>query len=302
MGLLKKDIVPNKQVLIEAVALPLLGLKRISMHVLRLDKIHPIASGNKLFKLHYHLLEALKQGKESVVTLGGPFSNHIIATAFAAKQVGLKTMGIVRGHTPSVLSTTLQNAVALGMQLHFVDKPTYQQIKETQHCSIMANAYFINEGGAGPLGEKGATEILSGIENIEQYTHIACAIGTGTMVKGIYSTSLPHQTVIGVPVLKGFDDWLSNSHLELDKEKKINILSQYHFGGYAKKTDALLQCMNSFYHQTQIPTDFVYTGKLLFALLDSIASNYFLPGSNLLMIHSGGLQGNASLPPTALNF
>jgi len=137
----------------------------------------------------------------------------------------------------------------------------------------------------------------------ENYTHICCAAGTGTMTGGLIMSSLPSQRVISISVLKN----------NIGLEEKINQLLQanannfetihdYHVGGYAKYKPELIDFMNRFYTTTGIPSDFVYTGKLFFAITDLIQNNFFPPSGKLLLIHSGGLQGNASLSKGTLIF
>lgn len=280
--------------------LPLLREKRVSLDVLRLDQIHPIVSGNKYFKLKYYLQEALEQQKKVIITYGGAFSNHIVATAYMANSINLKSVGLIRGERPPVLSHTLQKAMELGMELSFISREAYAKKQDIKLAND--HNYIINEGGEGVLGIKGASEILQWVKK-EKYTHVACAVGTATMLKGICSASMPTQSVIGIPVLKGFDNWRHSYAMPLHEyPENICLISNYHWGGYARANADLLAFMNDFYRQTQIPTDFVYTGKLLYAVMDLIEKNYFSPGSTLLVIHSGGLQGNASLPAQTLDF
>jgi 1-aminocyclopropane-1-carboxylate deaminase len=281
--------------------LPLLWEKGISLDVLRLDQIHPIVSGNKYFKLKYYLQEALEQQKKAIITYGGAFSNHIVATAYMANSINLKSVGLIRGERPPVLSHTLQKAMELGMDLNFISREAYAKKHDTELANNPHN-YMINEGGEGALGIKGASEILQLVKK-ENYTHIACAVGTATMLKGICSASSPTQSVIGIPVLKGFDNWRHSYAMPLNEyPENICLITNYHWGGYARKNADLLAFMNNFYRQTQIPTDFVYTGKLFYAVMDLIEKNYFSPGSALLVIHSGGLQGNGSLLTQPLDF
>jgi 1-aminocyclopropane-1-carboxylate deaminase/D-cysteine desulfhydrase-like pyridoxal-dependent ACC family enzyme len=155
------------------------------------------------------------------------------------------------------------------------------------------NYYIIPEGGAGVTGETGASEIPKYADG-NNYTHISCAVGTGTMFNGIKKTISIDQKLLGVVVLKGWN--------EESKISKAKLLLNYHFGGYAKHTPELLSFMNEFYKSTIIPTDFVYTGKLAFAIFDLIEKDHFQHGSNILMIHSGGLQGNSSLQKGSLIF
>ncbi|MGQ0738399.1 MAG: 1-aminocyclopropane-1-carboxylate deaminase/D-cysteine desulfhydrase [Bacteroidota bacterium] len=273
----------------------------IGADMLRLDKIHPLISGNKWFKLRYYLQEAKQQNKERIVTSGGAWSNHIIATAAACKLRSISCTGIIRGERPAVLSNTLQQAAELGMEFIFISRGDYAAQKIPEHLQNETN-YTIPQGGYGVAGARGASEMLNYCDR-EKYTHICCAVGTGTMLAGLADAALPLQQVIGISVLK------NNSQPEKDVKnliKKENnnfrILYDYHSGGYAKYNVQLIYFMNEFFRQTGIPTDFVYTGKLSFAVTDLVQKDFFPPRSRLLLIHSGGLTGNASLKKGLLIF
>jgi 1-aminocyclopropane-1-carboxylate deaminase len=265
----------------------------IRVSVLRLDRIHPVISGNKWFKLKYYLEDARQQHKKKIVTFGGAWSNHIVATAAACACEGFSSAGIIRGETPAVLSASLLKAQEYGMELHFTNRTDYGEkiipaVLDHEQC------YFINEGGYGKKGAKGAAGILDYCQ--PGFTHCCCAVGTGTMMAGLVNSVLPEQKVIGISVLKNNLEAEKQVQQLLNEEKKDwQIVHDYHFGGYAKYTDVLIQFMNEFFSSTNIPSDFVYTGKLFFAVSDMIRDGFFPPGSNLLLVHSGGLQGNSSL-------
>jgi 1-aminocyclopropane-1-carboxylate deaminase len=271
----------------------------LEVSVLRLDKFHPVISGNKWFKLRYYLEDAKAKGKKSIVTFGGAWSNHIIATAAAGKLNGFNTTGIIRGEEPAVLSPTLQSAKEHGMELVFVSREEYSE--KNIPASYLADEYYIiKEGGYGTPGAEGAATIIDG--HIEPYTHFCCAAGTGTMAAGLAIAAKSRQ-VVAISVLK------NNHSLEPMIRALLNsgvnpplINHDYHFDGYAKYQPALLQFMNDLYRDTQIPTDFVYTAKLFYAVRDLIAKNFFPTGSRILLIHSGGLQGNLSLRKGTLMF
>lgn len=268
---------------------PRLKNKNVSLDILRLDKIHPVISGNKWFKLKYHLVNFNAGNYNGIVTFGGAWSNHIVATACMCYQQKIKCVGVIRGERPSQLSYTLRDAENYGMKLKFISREDY---KNKNDIAGFDGYYIIPEGGAGDAGEKGAREILEYADG-KNYTHIACAVGTGTMFNGICN-SISEKQILGVVVLKGWK--------EDHKNDNAKLLLNYHFGGYAKHTPELLSFMNEFYKQTNIPTDFVYTGKLVFAIFDLVKKDHFKEDSRILMIHSGGLQGNASLQKGSLIF
>jgi 1-aminocyclopropane-1-carboxylate deaminase len=274
-------------------SIDLLKEKEISITVLRLDKIHPVISGNKWFKLQYYLKEAKAQNKKKIVTFGGAWSNHIIATAAACKLNGFASTGIIRGEEPVALSPTLQLAMEYGMQLYFISREDYNEKKVPAELQSEEH-YLINEGGYGEKGAGGASDILNYTE--KDFTHCCCVVGTGTMMAGLIRTVSPDQKVIGISVLKNNHELEKNVRsLLINEPKQWQIIHDYHFGGYAKYKPELIDFMNEFYRQTNISSDFVYTGKLFFAVSDLVKNCFFPAGSKLLLIHSGGLQGNASL-------
>ena len=290
-------------VTVDALHLNELEEKNIFADVLRLDKIHPVISGNKWFKLKYYLEEAKKNNSKQILTFGGAYSNHIAAAACVAKAIGIKSTGIIRGEQSSTLSHTLLHAKSYGMQLEFISRDDYKKRNEASFHAMLSErfsgAMIIPEGGAGANGIKGSAEIRS-LFNSDAYSHILCAAGTGTMFSGLAKDAGSNQKTIGICVLKGMHSEYGELIGRNNSHHVIN--HDYHFGGYAKKTDTLIRFMNAFYEQTHLPTDFVYTGKLFYAAIDLIKKNYFHPSSRLLLIHSGGLQGNASLKPETLIF
>jgi 1-aminocyclopropane-1-carboxylate deaminase len=274
--------------------------------VLRLDVIHPIISGNKWFKLKEYLKDAESLHKKTIVTFGGAFSNHILATAAAAELFGFKSIGIIRGEEPINLSFTLQEAKKYRMQLYFLSRETYKQKKLPQAILDdydQNDIYLISEGGYGIKGMEGAASILHETD-FSSYTHIIAAVGTGTMLAGLTYRSYPNQKVIGISVLK--NNYSLSTEIEQllpeNKHHQYTLLHDYHFGGYAKYKPELIHFMNEWYSKTRIPSDFVYTAKMFFAVNDLIKQSYFLSDSRILLIHSGGLQGNNSLTKGTLIF
>jgi len=309
----------NYPLSIDEVDLPLLTQRQIRLDVLRLDKIHPVISGNKWFKLKGWLRLATGSTVRHIVTFGGAWSNHIIAAACAGQAAGLRTSGIIRGEKPARLSDTLLAASGYGMELEFISRALYRQKDDPAFLRELSDRYpgaiIIPEGGAGAPGIAGSQEILDAVDK-SRYSHILCAVGTGTMFRGLVAAAAPGQPVLGIAVLKGFQDLPGSDSPSstagpdgsflapppANEAPPHRIIPDYHFGGYARQTDALLDFMNEFHQTTGIPSDFVYTGKLFYATLDLIGSNLFPPHSSLLVIHSGGLQGNQSLPGGRLHF
>ena len=279
--------------------------QQVRAAVLRLDEIHPVISGNKWFKLQPYLAGALQQHKKAVLTFGGAWSNHIVATAAACAENGLVSIGIIRGEQPAVLSQTLLQAQQYGMQLFFVSRTDYKMkvIPGAAYGVLKKwDVYVVPEGGYGVNGMRGSMSILKSLDT-KPFSHVIAAVGTGTMLAGLINSAQPQQKIIGISVLKNnFSIETAVRNLLPDEKNDFRIIHDFHFGGYAKHMPELLQFMNTWYQQTGIPTDFVYTAKTFFAADQLISRNYFPAGSSVLLIHSGGLQGNRSLPARTLVF
>ena len=279
---------------------------KIKVSILRLDEIHPIISGNKLFKLYYFLEEAKKMTYKKVITFGGSYSNHLAATAFACKKSNLKCIGFVRGEKPAVLSPTLLFCIENGMQLVFLNRAAYQKINEHNFLQQLKKEFgepiLIPEGGFSLKGAKGAA-LINQFYNDTRYTHVCLAAGTATTFAGIINSCKNDCEILGFSVLKNMNDIDKRlKELQVNTAKKFSFINDYHFGGYAKKTDELISFINRFYGQHKIPLDFVYTGKMMFGVNDLIRKSYFPSGSKILCIHTGGLQGNNSLAKGVLKF
>lgn len=279
----------------------------ISLSVLRLDLIHPVISGNKWFKLKQYLIDARQVQASTIVSFGGAYSNHIVATACAAANDGFASIGIIRGEEPVVYSQSLRDATDYGMKLVFLSRSDYNERKRNPDISWLtkeAECYVIPEGGMGENGVLGAAEIWKLIDDPAAFTDIVVAVGTGTTAAGIISGALPGQRITGISAMKNNNALQSEIEALLNRSNKdgFRIIHDYHFGGYGKHTPELLYWMNQFYHMSTIPLDFVYTGKMMFGVFDLIEKGYFSAGAKILAIHTGGIQGNRSLPDDALEY
>ena len=272
--------------------------------LLRLDLLHPVVSGNKFYKLRYYIELAIENGTSTIASFGGPYSNHIVALAYTAKEAGLKSIGYIRTNEDEPITPSLKEAKAYGMELVYLGRMEFQSKKDAILNSSDTNTdcFFIDEGGYGAIGAKGAATILTE-HNTTHYNYIICAVGTGTMLAGIINAADTHQKIIGIPVLKneGSIESEINALLE-DKNRRYTLLHQFHQGGYAKTNPMMLDFMNRLWDTEKIPTDIVYTSKLLFGVEQLIQENYFEKDASILVIHSGGLQGNRSLPEGSLKF
>jgi 1-aminocyclopropane-1-carboxylate deaminase len=276
----------------EEVSYPIFEQKNIRLFVKRDDLIHPFISGNKWRKLKYNLIKASQQKQNHLVTFGGAYSNHLLATAAAGAKFGFKTTAFVRGE--KVDNSLLSLCKIHGMNLIFTSRETYKykkQLFET-HFAEDTNAYFIDEGGSGEEAELGCREIIS--ELSETYDYIFCAAGTGTTSAGIINAiniAKLETTFMMIPVLKGGAFLKDDIEPLLIHKPNYHILDQYHFGGYAKTTPELIQFIKDFTTKTGILLDPVYTGKSMYAIKDLAQQDFFKPNSKVLMIHTGGIFG-----------
>lgn len=285
----------------------LLRRKKVQLDILRLDEIHPVVSGNKWFKLQYYLIDATEKGYDSLLTFGGAYSNHIVATAYAARQHGFKATGIIRGEAPKIWSPTLLEATALGMELIFLPRKIFGTLKRNDFPEELEQRfgkhYIIPEGGYGKPGVRGAQEIMDTIKP-RYYTHFVAAVGTGTTLTGILQSSKNDQQVVGISAMKnnhGLEAEIRHLY-EKPLPERFYLFHDYHFDGFAKYNEALISFINTFYLNSSVPLDFVYTAKMMYGALDLVKKGFFPAGSSILTIHSGGLQGNRSLKEGLLRF
>ena len=266
----------------------------ITLFIKREDLLHPEMSGNKIRKLKYNLIQAKKENKNTLLTFGGAFSNHILAVAAAGKERGFKTIGIIRGEElreKIEQNQTLQKVQKFGMFLEFVTRQEYRVKNNPEFIMELGTKfgdfYLIPEGGTNELAIKGCEEILTPED--EKFDFICCAVGTGGTISGIVNCSKDGQQVLGFPALKG--DFLREDIRSFVSRANWELITAYHFGGYGKVTEELIQFINEFYQIYKIPLDPVYTGKMMFGVMDLIKKNHFPKNSKVLIIHTGGLQG-----------
>ncbi len=267
----------------------------VTLTVKREDLLHPVISGNKYRKLKYNLEEARRLQKDTLLTFGGAYSNHIAAVAGAGKEFGFKTIGIIRGEELNNKineNATLRFAQECGMQFEFISREQYRKKEHPDFATRLQrdfdNFYLIPEGGTNQLAIKGCEEILT--QEDVKFDCICVPIGTGGTISGLINSAKANQKILGFSALKG--DFI------IDEVKKLTIRREnwrvntdYHFGGYGKINDKLITFINQFKLQTGIPLDPIYTGKMLYGIIDLASKKYFEKNSNILVIHTGGLQG-----------
>lgn len=270
----------------------------ITVQIKREDLLHPFISGNKFRKLKYNILQAKTENQDTLLTFGGAFSNHIAAAAYAGKEYGFKTIGIIRGdelREKILENPTLQFAQDCGMQFKFVSREAYRHKTEVDFLENLkqefGDFYLVPEGGTNEFAVKGCEEILTYED--KEFDYVCCAVGTGGTISGLINSSLPHQKVLGFPALKG--EFLNEDIRKFARNPNWELITDYHFGGYGKVNPELIAFINHFFEENNIPLDPIYTGKMVFGVMDLIQKNYFKENSKILLIHTGGLQGIAGM-------
>jgi 1-aminocyclopropane-1-carboxylate deaminase len=268
----------------------------VRLDMLRLDLVDEMVSGNKWFKLIRNL-QAAAGRHAAVLTFGGAWSNHLVATAAAAARSGFGSIGVVRGlHAAEHLTPTLQRCVELGMQLHFVSRADYAQRGDPAFLAALQQRYdhpfIVPEGGANREGREGAALIARYID--PGYTDICVSVGSGTTLAGLRMALPATQRITGFAPMKGgryleqqIAGWLPPA-----RHQNWRIIDAYHFGGFGKMPELLEIFMREFHEHHSIPLDRVYTAKMMYGVLDLLQQDYFPPGAKILCIHTGGLQGN----------
>lgn len=265
--------------------------------------LHAQVQGNKWRKLKYNIQHASHNGYNTLLTFGGVYSNHIYATAAAAKWFGFKSIGVIRGSAEAPLTPTLQFALQSGMQLHYVDRETYRQKENPAYLNVLRQQFgdvcILPEGGTNTYALKGVQELVHEIEI--DFNYIVTACGTGGTLAGMVSALKPGQKAIGFSALKGEDSLTQNVIRLLELEGKYNgqtfeVNFDYHMGGYAKANRALFDFIITFYQTTGIRLEPVYTGKMMMGLFDLIRKGRFAEGSVIVAVHTGGLQGLSGYP------
>ncbi|WP_068544969.1 1-aminocyclopropane-1-carboxylate deaminase/D-cysteine desulfhydrase [Thalassotalea crassostreae] len=271
----------------------------ISVMIKRDDLIHPVISGNKWRKLKYNLLQAKAENKNTILSFGGAFSNHIHALAYACNVQDLNSIGIIRGEPEYANNFTLRWSKHWGMDLNFVDRKTYKQRDNPDYIDQLSiqypNAYIVPEGGSNELALPGMGEVITEINEQADFDYLLTPVGSGGTLAGLVKADNNKHKLLGISVLKqqGYLDDEVNKLLESDDNRFKNwqILNDFHRGGYAKYKKEDAKRIYQFSQQTGIPFEPVYSGKMLLAFLDLLEQGYFPEKSKIVLLHTGGLQG-----------
>jgi 1-aminocyclopropane-1-carboxylate deaminase/D-cysteine desulfhydrase-like pyridoxal-dependent ACC family enzyme len=277
---------------------PLFEAKGVAVYLKRDDLLHRYVQGNKWRKLKYNLQQAVLNGHATLLTFGGPYSNHIYATAAAARMFNFRSIGIIRGEEPENKSPTLQFAAEQGMELCFLNREDYRLMSHWENAESLrarfGNFYPVPEGGTNMFALQGAAEIVEEIDI--PFDFITTAVGTGGTLAGLVAGLKGNKQVIGFSSLKGADTLTETVNKLVEQYSaecynNFQLNFHYTFGGYAKVKPELIEFIKNFRAMHQIMLEPVYTGKMMFGLYDLIDKNHFAKGSTIVALHTGGLQG-----------
>ncbi|WP_033137709.1 1-aminocyclopropane-1-carboxylate deaminase/D-cysteine desulfhydrase [Aeromonas finlandensis] len=277
---------------------PLLTRYGVELWCKRDDLIHPAISGNKWRKLKYHLIHAKEQGKQHLLSFGGAYSNHIHALAAAGCQSGLRTTGIIRGESDAVSNSTLRDAKCWGMDLVFVDRQSYRRRQDPDWLAQFdaPDTLIVPEGGSSPLAIPGVAELVSEVPFSPDLWVLPCASG-GTLA-GLIAGKREREQILAIAVLKGggfIADEVCRLHPAAASISGWRIALDHHDGGYAKFSPALWQWVQDFSATTGLPLEPIYSGKAMWGLFREMTAGRIAPGSKIVFIHTGGMQGLAGL-------
>lgn len=279
---------------------PLFHAYGVELAIKREDMLHPLVSGNKWRKLKYNLLETRKQGYQTLLSFGGAYSNHIHALAAVGRELDFSTIGLIRGESFARDNPTLSYARQCGMQLHFVDRSTYRRRYDADYIQELTGyfgpCYLLPEGGSNQLAVKGVAEMWQEVS--EPFAYVALAAGTGATAAGVIRGAPADTEVRVFAALKGGGFLRHDIPQYLDDSPNIahwQLYDDYHFGGYARITPQLIAFMDRFEALHKIPLDPVYTAKMLYGVYAQIREGKIAPGSRVLAIHTGGLQGRRGM-------
>ncbi len=310
---------PTPVIPLERVEHPLFRKQNIRLDMLRIDKTDPLISGNKWFKLKYNLAEAKKQKHHTLLSFGGPYSNHLHALASAATQYNFNSIGIIRGEQQLPLNPTLADVTAQGMKLYYIDRKSYRNKHQPDTISrikaeienndpfnigsLAGQFYLLPEGGTNSLAVTGAAEIVRFIPDTTDYVCVSCGTG-GTMagiISGLSHRHNSHCKVLGFPAMKGgqflqafIEQLLSRQNLS-SNTIPWQLFYQWSFGGFGKLNRQLAVFLDDFEQKYQIDLDPIYTAKMMYAIVSMAEANFFSPGSRIVAIHTGGLQGRRGM-------
>lgn len=257
------------------------------------DLIHPEISGNKWRKLKYNIEKYFRSECTSILTFGGAFSNHLYATAAACDRLNIPCIGIVRGSDVDLDNPTMEFCRNKNMKLVPVSRSEYfekERSNKTYQLILENHSLVIPEGGNNVDGVMGTKELFNELYtqldaiNTSKGYQIACPVGTGTTISGVFKSELSNQQVFGFMAAKdvALEKRLANNGIHLLKSKNWS-----RFGSY---DHTLIEFIQHLYNKTSVYFDPIYGAKMMHTLIHSDLLKKH-KNEPFVIIHTGGLQG-----------
>ncbi|KUJ64375.1 1-aminocyclopropane-1-carboxylate deaminase [Streptomyces albus subsp. albus] len=259
------------------------------------DLIHPDIPGNKWRKLAPNLRAAARAGRQTLLTFGGAYSNHLRATAAAGRLLGLATVGVIRGEelADRPLNPSLARCAADGMRLHFVSRDTYRRKAEPAVLEALrarfGDCLVLPEGGSNAAAATGSAELGRELRGRCAVAAVAC--GTGGTLAGLAAGLGPEQRALGFPVLRG--GFLGGEverlqHAAFGGRRGDWLLEErFHFGGYARRSPELDAFAEDFEERHGLPVERIYVAKMLYGLTALAEEGAFAPGTAVAAVVTG---------------
>jgi 1-aminocyclopropane-1-carboxylate deaminase len=278
---------------------PLFQRHQIKVQIKRDDLIHPQISGNKWRKLKENIRFIKQHHYRGVVSFGGCYSNHLHALAFASQHYQFESIALVRGEKQHASNATLTQAQQWGMTLEFVDRKHYRLRNDADFLARLQQQYpehlLIPEGGSNSLALQGVAELSTELAQQAEFDYLMTPVGSGGTLAGLIAADQNQHQLLGIAVLAQAD-YLRQEIKQLlpanaQQYDNWQLLTEFHRGGYAKFGTDDISRLLAFMRVTNLPLEPIYSGKMILALVDLINAGYFPAHSNIMLLHTGGLQG-----------
>lgn len=281
--------------IIHSVHWPLAKQYHVQIDIKRDDRLHPVISGNKWRKLKYLQKDAQDKGAQTLLSMGGNWSNHLHALAYVSKELGMASEAFVRAHPDQPLTPTLEDCQRWGMKLNFTNRIDYANLRQKQDWrawqETFPTSYWIGEGGFSPLAIKGVTEIAQEVSQDYDYIFVGC--GSGATLAGL-ARAFPNSQVIGIAAFSGAEYLQDSLQQYLGKADNWSLDTAHHCGGFAKSSKELDELRHELETLNHFELDEVYNAKVFLALQSYLQQGLIPKHAKVLVIHTGGLQGNRS--------
>jgi 1-aminocyclopropane-1-carboxylate deaminase/D-cysteine desulfhydrase-like pyridoxal-dependent ACC family enzyme len=277
---------------LQKVSLPYLAATEISTYMLRLDLIHPLVSGNKWLKLHDWLKKFESRRFSGILTAGGPWSNHLHACGYACHLHQIPMVALIKGN-PTIKNAMLNDLQSWNCTIEFVTRDFFYNKSYATEKAASMDYLYIPMGGEGEEGTAGVQEWFNNLP-LPHFDYIFCSVGTGTTLKGIAQSNMSFNNLLAIDPGTGDKNLaiaIENINIALKTQKITTIVAGKKMGKLSAETE---QVIRYWYEQTGIALDLVYTAPMCHIFQKMAVLQQLPKGCSVLLIHTGGLQGNRS--------